>query len=152
MEILGDLMTTKLQYTSENLLVLPENNKEDPDRILSITPEKAGWELISFEVRRLEKGQNWSFKTAGNELVIVNLSGQYSVISNLGEWTKFGDRENVFSGAGSALYLPCQTNFTINAEIAGEFAVAWVPTDEKNAPDLARPFPYRLDEAKVQPA
>ena len=55
MEILGDLMTTKLQYTSENLLVLPENNKEDPDRILSITPKKAGWELISFEVRRLEK-------------------------------------------------------------------------------------------------
>ena len=76
MEILGDLMTTKLQYTSENLLVLPENNTDDPDRILSITPEKAGWELISFEVRRLEKGQNWSFKTAGNELVIVNLSGQ----------------------------------------------------------------------------
>ena len=132
-------MTTKLQYTSENLLVLPENNKEDPDRILSITPEKAGWELISFEVRRLEKGQNWSFKTAGNELVIVNLSGQYSVISNLGEWTKFGDRENVFSGAGSALYLPCQTNFTINAEIAGEFAVAWVPTDEKNDPWLISP-------------
>jgi 5-deoxy-glucuronate isomerase len=139
MEISGDLMTTKLQYTSENLLVLPENNKEDPDRILSITPEKAGWELISFEVRRLEKGQNWSFKTAGNELVIVNLSGQYSVISNLGEWTKFGDRENVFSGAGSALYLPCQTNFTINAEIAGEFAVAWVPTDEKNDPWLISP-------------
>ena len=82
-----DPMTTKLQYTSENLLVLPENNKEDPDRILSITPEKAGWELISFEVRRLKEGQNWSFKTADNELVIVNLSGQYSVLSNLGEWT-----------------------------------------------------------------
>ena len=132
-------MATKLQYTSENLLVLPEKNKEDPDQILSITPAKASWELISFEVRQLEKGQNWSFKTAGNELVIVNLSGQYSIISNRGEWTKFGNRENVFSGAGSALYLPCQTNFTIKAEIAGEFAVAWVPTDEKHDPWLISP-------------
>ena len=132
-------MASKLKYTSENLLVLPEKNKEDPDQILSITPAKASWELISFEVRRLEKGQNWSFKTDGNELVIVNLSGQYSIISNRGEWTKFGNRENVFSGAGSALYLPCQTNFTIKAEIAGEFAVAWVPTDEKHDPWLISP-------------
>ncbi|HHZ92136.1 TPA: 5-deoxy-glucuronate isomerase [Candidatus Poribacteria bacterium] len=129
-------MTAQLQYTSENLLVLPDNNRDEPDRVLSITPEKAGWELISFEVRRLEKDQNWSFKTADNELVIVNLSGQYSVLSNLGKWTGFGDRENVFTGAGSALYLPCHTNFTINAEIAGEFAIAWVPTDEENDPWL----------------
>ena len=129
-------MTTQLQYTSENLLVLQGNNKEDPNQILSSTSEKAGRELISFEVRRLRKGQNWTFKTADNELVTVNLSGQYSMLSNLREWIRFGDCENVFSGARSVLYLPCQTDFTINAEITGEFAVAWVPTDEKNAPRL----------------
>ena len=102
-----------MQYTQENLFIPPLADSNDNDLILSITPESAGWELISFQVRRLNEGQSWSFCSGENELAIVNLSGSYSIKSNFGNWTNFGGRPNVFAGAGSALYLPRGSDFTI---------------------------------------
>ena len=128
-----------MRYTAENLLVRPESDPSDPGLILSVTPERAGWEYISFQARKLAQGESWSFKSGQCELALVNLSGSYSVRSNRGEWTGIGPRENVFTGAAHALYLPRQTEFTITADEAGEFAVAWVPTDKDHAPWLIKP-------------
>jgi len=133
-----------MQYTAENLLVRPEFSPEDPDRILSITPENAGWDYISFEVRRLAAGQTWRFATIGHELALVNLSGRYTVRSNRGEWEGVGGRKNPFAGAAHALYLPRGTQFSVTAEVAGEFAVAWVPTDQDHAPWLIRPEDVKI--------
>jgi 5-deoxy-glucuronate isomerase len=128
-----------MQYTSNNILVRPVDDPTDPDLILSITPEQAGWDYISFQARRLPTGQSWSFSSDANELAIINLSGRYSVRSNRGAWTGIGGRENVFAGAGHALYLPRQTDFTITADAGGEFAVTWVPADEDHDPWLIKP-------------
>ena len=128
-----------MQYTPDNILVKPGVFPDDPDLILSITPEQAGWEYISFQARRLEANQNWSFETDENELVIVNLSGRYTVHSNRGQWSGIGTRKNVFEGAAHALYLPRHSEFTITAEESGEYAVAWVPTDQDNEPCLIKP-------------
>jgi 5-deoxy-glucuronate isomerase len=128
-----------MQYTAENILVCPNNDPRDPDLLLSITPEQAGWDYISFQARRLSTGQSWSFSSDANELAIVNLSGRYSVRSNRGAWIGIGGRENVFAGAGHALYLPRQTDFTITADAGGEFAVTWVPSDEDHDPWLIKP-------------
>jgi 5-deoxy-glucuronate isomerase len=87
----------------------------------------------------LPTGQSWSFSSDANELAIINLSGRYSVRSNRGAWTGIGGRENVFAGAGHALYLPRQTDFTITADAGGEFAVTWVPSDEDHDPWLIKP-------------
>ena len=75
-----------MQYTSENILLKPGIFRDDPDLILSITPDQAGWDYISFQARRLAEGKSWSFETGENELVIVNLSGRYTVHSNRGQW------------------------------------------------------------------
>ena len=40
-----------MQYTAENILVRPIPNPRDPDLILSVTPQEAGWDYISFQVR-----------------------------------------------------------------------------------------------------
>ena len=128
-----------MQYTQENLFIPPLANSDENDLILSITPESAGWELISFQARRLNEGQSWSFCSGENELAIVNLSGSYSIKSNFGNWTNFGGRPNVFAEAGSALYLPRGSDFTITAETTGEYAVAWVPTDQDNDAWLITP-------------
>ena len=87
-----------MQYTKKNLYIPPFNDSEEDELILSITPEIAGWELISFQARRLNEGHSWSFSTGENELAIVNLSGTYSIESNLGNWTNFGGRTSVFEG------------------------------------------------------
>jgi len=125
-----------MQYTAENILVRPQR---EGDIILDITPADAGWEFISFQTRRLQTGGSWQFSSGENELAIVNLTGTYSVTSNRGNWSGIGGRENVFSGAAHALYLPRHTDFTISAEQGGEFAVTWVPTDRDNDPWLILP-------------
>ncbi|MBI3959642.1 MAG: 5-deoxy-glucuronate isomerase [Chloroflexi bacterium] len=128
-----------MRYTAETVLVRAQNDPTDPDLILSITPESAGWEYISFQARRLAQGQSWSFDTGENEFAFVNLTGRYRVATNQGEWSGIGGRATVFTGAAHALYLPRRTQLTVTAEQAGEFAATWVPTDEDHNPWLIRP-------------
>lgn len=139
MKVRGYLMQKQMQYTAETILVRPIHNPSDPDLILSITPEDAGWDYIAFQARRLATGQSWSFQSGEHELAIVNLTGVYTVTSNRGTWRSIGGRANVFTGAAHALYLPRHTNFTIRAEQGGDFAVTWVPTDEDHDPWLIKP-------------
>lgn len=132
-------MQKQMQYTAENILVRPSSHADDPNLLLSVTPEEAGWDYISFQIRKLGAGERWSFASGENELALVNLTGRYSVTSNRGEWHGIGGRKNVFAGAAHALYLPRQTEFTITAEEAGEYAVTWVPTDKDHEPWLISP-------------
>jgi 5-deoxy-glucuronate isomerase len=132
-------MSQPRQYTAENLLVRPQDDPTDPELILAITPEAAGWDYISFQARRLANGQQWSWQTGDHELALVNLTGRYAVTSNRGSWQGIGGRASVFAGAGHALYLPRHTEFTVTAEVGGEFAVTWVPTDEDHDPWLIHP-------------
>jgi len=127
-----------MQYTIENVLVQPSTNPRDPDLILAVTPESAGWDLISFQARRLGAGKEWSFNSGENELAIVLLSGAISVRSTRGSWQGL-ERKDVWTSAGTALYLPRDTEFTITADRDSEFAVTWVPTNEDNIPWLIRP-------------
>src|SRR5215212_9707358 len=91
-------MQRQIQYTSENILIHPALNPDDPDQLLAITPESAGWDYISFQLRRLAQGQSWSFESGENELALVNLTGRYTVQSNRGKWSGIGGRPNVFMG------------------------------------------------------
>ncbi|MBW7992446.1 MAG: 5-deoxy-glucuronate isomerase [Planctomycetes bacterium] len=133
-----------MQYTADNILVKPGVFPDDPDLILSITPQQARWEYISFQARRLAANQSWSFESGDNELAIVNLSGRYSVNSNRGQWSGIGSRKDVFEGAAHALYLPRRTEFTITAEEEGEYAVTWVPTDQDHEPWLIKPEDVKI--------
>jgi len=123
------------QYTTENVLVCPTTNAQDPELILTVTPDSAGWDFISFQARRLSAGKDWSFRTGENELAIVVLCGTISARSNRGNWNGL-ERKDVWTSAATALYLPRGTEFTITAERDSEFAVTWVPTDEDHAPWL----------------
>ena len=50
------------QYTAENLLIHP-GTCADPDVIVEVTPEAAGWDTIHFQARRLAQGRSWAFET-----------------------------------------------------------------------------------------
>jgi 5-deoxy-glucuronate isomerase len=128
-----------MQYDTGNLLIRPQRLGEDPNLILSITPASAGWQYLTFQARRLATGASWSSSSGENELAVVNLSGQYSISSNRGDWRGVGGRSHPFEGGAHALYLPRRTQFTITAEQGGEFAVAWAPTDEDHPAWLIQP-------------
>lgn len=127
------------QYTADNLLIRPCPPDAEGGVIVSVTPEQAGWDYISFQARRLAANAEWRFNTGENELALVNLTGRYSVHSDRGAWSGIGGRTSVFEGGAHALYLPRRTDFRVIAEEGGEFAVAWVPTDQDHAPWLITP-------------
>ncbi len=128
-----------MQYTHENMLVRPRATPGPGGLLMSVTPASAGWEHIWFEVRRLDSGAAHAHDTGGNELALVVLSGTLSVTSNRGEWRALGRRRTVFDGFPYALYLPRHTAFTIRADCAVEFALAWAATDRDHAPRLVTP-------------
>lgn len=126
------------QYDARNLVIHP-GNASDPDVIVEVTPELAGWDYINFQVRRLRAGATWSFASGAHELAIVVLGGTIDVDSNRGQWHSIGERANVFAGLPSALYLPRATEFTVTGRSDAEFAVTWVATDQDHEPRLVRP-------------
>ena len=127
-----------MKYTAENLLVHPFTHLQDPDLILAVTPESAGWDFISFQARRLSAGKEWSFTSGENELAIILLQGEISVRSTRGSWQGL-ERKDVWTSAATALYLPSDTGLTVLAASDSEFAVTWVPTDEAHEPWLIQP-------------
>jgi 5-deoxy-glucuronate isomerase len=126
------------QYTAENLVIHP-GAAADPDIVVEVTPAKAGWDTINFQVRRLQRGRSWAFQTGGNELALVMLGGVVDVSSNKGQWQNIGGRADVFAGLPHALYLPPRTTFTVTAQTDCEFAVTWVATEKDHEPVLVTP-------------
>lgn len=132
------------QYNAQNLIVHP-GNSPDPDVVIEVTPELAGWAYISFQLRRLPAGGTWTFTTGEYEMAIVPLSGQLGVESNRGKWSHIGQRESVFSGLPHALYLPRRIALTARAESDCEFAVALAPTDQDRQPRLVTPRDIEIE-------
>jgi 5-deoxy-glucuronate isomerase len=116
------------QYNSQNLVVHP-GNSDDPDVVVEVRPEEAGWDTINFQVRRLASCKSWSFETGEHELALVVLSGSLDVETNWGRFDSIGSRADVFSGLPYALYLPRHTVLTVSGMTDCEFAVAWSVTD-----------------------
>ncbi len=132
-------MSELRHYHAEDLLVRPQQFPDDPGLLLQVTPAAAGWDYISFQVRRLAKGKSWSLDCRENELALVNLTGSFAVTSTHGEWPQVGGRDSVFQGAAHLLYLPRRSQFTVTALDDCEFAVTWTPADEDHEAFLRTP-------------
>lgn len=125
-----------MQHYDANSLVIHSYNSSNPDVMVEVTPQKAGWETIHFQARRLSANQEWASESGDDEVAVVILGGCLNVVSSKGRWSGLGERNNVFSGLPYALYLPRQTSFTLTALTNCEFAVAKAPASED--------FPARL--------
>lgn len=132
------------QYTAETLLIKP-NQSSDPQILTSITPQQAGWEYVSFEVRRFAPGERWSKDAGASEYALVMLGGAINVASSRGDWHGIGGREHVFAGPPHALYLPRDTSFEIRAVTACEVAIASAPAEVDLAPRLVTPADVALE-------
>jgi 5-deoxy-glucuronate isomerase len=119
------------------LLVSPDQNLPE---YLQITPQSANWEYLHFSARKLSQGQQWTFDTTENELVLVVLGGVGNVSTSLGNWENIGRRPDVFNGMPYTLYLSRHTRFTVEA-ISEEldFACGWCPTDQDHPSQLVTP-------------
>jgi 5-deoxy-glucuronate isomerase len=132
------------QFDASNLIIHP-GQAADPDVVVEVAPEQVGLDYIHFQVRRLGAQQSWTFATGAHELALVLLSGDLGVDSNRGQWPSIGARADVFSGPPSALYLPRHTALRVIANVASEFAVAWVAAERDHEPRLITPGDVPLE-------
>lgn len=103
-----------------------------------ITPQKAGWTYVGFEVLTLEAGESADFDADGEERAFIPLSGK--VIADIdGTRHELGGRASVFDGLGYCLYVPRDTAVTIEALSTVEVAVASAPAQTKHEVVLVTP-------------
>ncbi len=98
-----------------------------------------GYEFLSFETRKLERGQTYYGETAGTELAIVVLGGICSVKSSRGEWLNFGKRATVFDGLPYTLYLPIASSFTVTTDAGCDLAFCYCKAEEEYPARLVTP-------------
>ncbi|HBY93144.1 MAG: 5-deoxy-glucuronate isomerase [Ardenticatenaceae bacterium] len=133
-----------MRYDESNLLI--RGTDRPTGRLNGVTPAEAGWALINFEVRRLGRGERWSFDTGEQELALVLLGGRANVRSNRGEWGPIGERTSPFDGLPWSLYLSRRSQLEVEALTDSlDFAVAWVPSDEDHPSRLIRPADVKVE-------
>jgi 5-deoxy-glucuronate isomerase len=106
--------------------------------ILHLPRQKAGWEWMSFFVRRLQPGDIFRTQTRHEEAAFVFLGGACDADWGQGA-QQVGNRKNVFDGLPYTLYLPAQSEVSFTAETTCEFAECRVPSDARLEPRLIPP-------------
>ena len=120
-----------------NLLVKPN---KDFGVYHSINPDNAQWDWLSFEARLMAKGEQWQHHTGNDEMALVLLSGNYTVVSDKGSWQTVNGRKDVFSGVAHTLYLPRNTEFTLTAESDTlDIGYGWCVADNDFEPRFITP-------------
>ena len=88
---------------------------------LEITPTSAGWGYSSLKVITLDAGAEHEFSCAGEEIIVVPLSGGASVTTG-GETFALVGRTDVFAGPTDIFYLPSGAEATLQSTDGGERA------------------------------
>ena len=88
-----------LNSTKSRLLISPDFSQS---QYMTVTPEIAGWEHLTFGAVKLERGQEWVFNTLENELAVAILGGSGDVITNSETYLHVGSRKDVFHGLPTA--------------------------------------------------
>jgi len=120
---------------------LVHSNQLDASRsgeLLQFTREEAGWEWMSFFVRRLLPGETFSARVDNEEAAFVLLGGNCRADWGRGE-IAVGKRRDVFDGFPHTIYLPPHNHVSFAAESACEIAECRVPSTAHLEPRLISP-------------
>lgn len=113
-----------------------------PDRaagkLFSLPRQEAGWDWMSFFVRRLQPGEVLRARTDGEEAAFVILGGICQADWGTGAH-RIGKRKDVFDGFPYALYLPAGNEAVFKAETICEIAECRAPSERRLEPKLITP-------------
>ena len=128
------------------LLVKTDNEKVNYQ---SIDANEVGWEHLNFECKALKQNETWEGNTGQNEMLFVLLGGNFSAQTDQGNWKTKNGRKDVFSGLPHALYLPPNTQFTIQAtsEVL-DLACGWCPAEKVYPVQFITP--EKVDEMGIE--
>ena len=124
-------------------LLLHPHAPDSEGRVLSVTPQSAGWHYVGFEVFRLEPGQKLEKPTGTNELCLVLLSGRVTIRAGALDCGTLGERHSVFEGLPWSVYVPAGSDFMVEALGEVELAVCASPAKGTLPPRVIPPSEVR---------
>jgi 5-deoxy-glucuronate isomerase len=94
----------------------------------------------------MKRGTLWHHKTGEYEYALVLLGGTCRVTSNRGNWEEIGRRTSVFQGMPYTLYLPPQTDFSIepNSDVL-DIAYGWCTAYSDHPAQLVTPIEVEIE-------
>lgn len=116
--------------SASSKLVVPSSQIPAEDgKVLTITPQSAGWEYVGFEVYRLRAGQMLERQQTGDtEVCLVLLSGIAHVATAHISWCDIGERMHVFEQKPPySVYVPADDYYEVEAVTELELAVCRAP-------------------------
>ena len=120
------------------LLVHP-SKPDDQGRVIHVTPKKAGWTYVGFDVFDLAPGQTLTRETGEQEICLVVIAGQLEAAAAGHDFGLIGERATVFDGLPWSLYVPAHSSWKVTAERACELAVCAAPGTGRLPPRLIPP-------------
>ena len=107
-----------------NLKVKPQGTS---GRVVSVTPQSAGWTYVGFELWKLGPGETAAGKTGEREICLVLVSGRAKVLGGDEDFGEIGERMSPFEGAPYAVYVPAGAEWSVEATTELELAVCSAP-------------------------
>ena len=96
---------------------------------VEVTPESAGWGYSSLRIVAIPAGETVQLDTAGEEVIVVPLSGSLAIETEGAEFCSLVGRENVFAGPTDVAYLAPGSSAELYSEAGGRFALCGARTD-----------------------
>ncbi len=112
--------------------------------LIDVDVARAGWDLTGLTVIKLAAGERCSRETGLDEVALVPLGGQCSVVCDGQTWT-IGERTNPFAGQPWALYLPRDSAFDVTAETRLELAICSACAERSFEPRLVLPRDVKVE-------
>jgi len=107
--------------------------KTDRPRQHHVTPKKAGWGYVGFDLYKLAPGEKVKGGTDDREVCLVIISGR-AAIKVEGQTYELGERASPFEGPGHSLYAPAGAKWRIEAVTPLEIAVCSAPGQPQSHP------------------
>jgi 5-deoxy-glucuronate isomerase len=121
-----------------------EAARDHEHRVLDLSPARAGWKYVGFEVVKLKAGEPLARDTGTREACLVWLAGTCAVQVGALRFEEVGKRKSVFEGTPQALYAPPASAVRMTAGRSGaEIAIGWAPAS-------GGVKAYLLPEARVE--
>jgi 5-deoxy-glucuronate isomerase len=131
---------------STSTLLFPGRSVARGRVIARVSAEQAKWNYLNLVVLHLKQGQTFDLTIEDNEYLAVILSGLCNIRTNRENFEQVGRRPNVFSGLPYAVYLPRNTEFTIEAiSPTVEIASCWSQTTQDRKMRLITPVDIQTE-------
>jgi 5-deoxy-glucuronate isomerase len=122
--------------STPDLLVKPDGEN---GRVIHVTPERAGWTYVGFDVWKLAPRQSAEGRSIDRETCLVFISGKGRARVGESDFGELGERSSPFAGKPWSVYVPAGVSWRVEAASPLELGVCTAPGSGRFQPRVIAP-------------